>query len=178
MCILSRAAWLALMGMSIAAPSVAQTLPSDSTATAPQHQLYRGSKIIGSDLRDPKDQKIGEIKDLMLDSQRGEVAYAVVSFSEGLGIGMKLYAVPWQVLQPSDDGKSYILHADKETIAMAPGFDKARWPDMSDRTWSADVERYWSRMVGRGFGSNRLPPGPGGIASPRPLSKEQNSSGR
>ncbi|WP_420476699.1 PRC-barrel domain-containing protein [Noviherbaspirillum sp. ST9] len=125
------------------------------TATPQQHTLYRGSRIIGTTVRDAKDRKIGQIKDLILDGGRGEVAYAVVNFGGVMGVGKKFHAIPWQALQPSDDGNYYILHADRETISQAPGFDKARWPDMTDRKWNAEIDRYWSRMVGRGPAADR-----------------------
>lgn len=121
-----------------------------SAPAAPQGQLYRSTKIIGATLRDAKDKKIGNIKDLVLDRERGEIAYAVVSFGGVLGVGRKLHAIPWQALAPSDNGRHYILHADRETINQAPGFDMARWPDMADPKWSGEIDRYWNRMVGRG----------------------------
>ncbi|HYD63666.1 MAG TPA: PRC-barrel domain-containing protein [Noviherbaspirillum sp.] len=148
-----------------AGPAAAQTAPpTGATATAPiasplQHKLYRGSRIINSNVRDPKDKKIGQIKDLILDGGRGEIAYAVVSFGGVLGVGSKLHAIPWQALEPSDDGNYYILHADRETISQAPGFDKARWPDMTDQKWHAEIDRYWSRMVGRGPAGNSISSG-------------------
>lgn len=134
------------------------------TATSPAHaaqtqRLYRGSKIIGATVRDPHDKKIGEIKDIMLDSRRGEIAYAVVNFGGVMGVGSKYHAIPWQALTPGDDGRYYVLQADREIISQAPGFDRGRWPDMSDQRWSAEVDRYWSRMVGHGSAdANRLPP--------------------
>ncbi len=153
-------AWAAAACMAAAVPAAAQTAPpTGATASAPaatpqQHKLYRGSRIIGSNVRDPRDKKIGQIKDLILDGGRGEVAYGVVSFGGVLGVGNKFHAIPWQALQPSDDGNYYILHADRETISQAPGFDKARWPDMSDKKWRQEIDRYWSRMVGKGSGGN------------------------
>ena len=122
--------------------------------------LYRGSKIIGSAVRDPRDRRIGEIKDILLDGRRGEIAYAVVSFGGMGSAGEKYHPIPWRALEPSDDGKYYVLHADREVIVQAPGFERGKWPDLADQRWSADVDRYWSRMVGRGSpeGNNRLPP--------------------
>lgn len=120
-----------------------------------QQHVYRGSKIIGATVRDAKDKKIGEIKDLVLDSARGEVAYAVVSFGGVIGVGQKYHAIPWRVLQASDDGRYYVLHADKETLTQAPGFDKGNWPDMADSKWSADIDRYWSRRLGSGPPADR-----------------------
>jgi hypothetical protein len=139
---------------------------TESAKNAPQAQLYRGSKIIGSTVRDAKNKKIGVIKDLILDAGRGEVAYAVVSFGGVMGLGPKFHAVPWQALEPSDNLRQYVLHADRETISQAPAFDKGRWPDMSDQKWSADIDRYWSRMVGKGtFGTNKLT---SGVPNPAP----------
>jgi sporulation protein YlmC with PRC-barrel domain len=140
------------------------------------HQLYRSSKIVGSPVHDPKDKKIGEIKDLMLDSARGEIAYAVVNFGGVLGVGAKYHAVPWQALEPSDDGRYYVLYADRETITQAPGFDRSRWPDMADQRWSADIDRYWSRMVGRGpANGNRLSTDAAGSGGAAGRAGEQSS---
>ncbi len=144
---IARAVLFSVLSASLAGAAFAQG--AAPPAAAQQQALYRGTKIIGSVVRDGKDRKIGEIKDLVLDARRGEVAYAVVSFGGAMGVGHKYHAIPWQALEPGDDGRYYVLHADRETISQAPGFDKAKWPDMADRRWSADIDRYWSRMVGR-----------------------------
>lgn len=162
------------------APSIRSAKPP------PQAHLYRSSKIIGTTLRDARGKKIGNIKDLVLDRERGEIAYAVVSFGGVLGVGRKLHAIPWQALEPSDKGRHYILHADRETISQAPGFDMARWPDMADPAWSGEIDRYWSRMVGRGpLSSNKLTsgapvPGSGAPSSGRGTGprSDMQSSGR
>jgi sporulation protein YlmC with PRC-barrel domain len=169
----TKAVSLALVSLSVALPATAQTstkertgspTPSARQAARQQQDMYRGSKIIGASVRDQKDKKIGEIKDLVLDSRRGEVAYAVVSFGGVMGVGRKYHAIPWQALQPSDDGKYYVLNADKETITQAPGFDKGDWPNMADQKWSADVDRYWNRMVGRGPPDHGLSTGASGAS--------------
>lgn len=172
------------LGLALAAamPAAAQPAPpTGETATAPaatsrQHTLFRGSRIIGSNVRDPKDRKIGQIKDLILDGGRGEIAYAVVSFGGVLGVGRKYHAVPWRVLEPDDSGRFYILHADRETISLAPGFDKARWPDMADRKWGEEIERYWSRTVGsRSPSEQRLSSGAAGAPGAKaPAAPEQS----
>jgi len=170
-----KAASLSIVMLPVVLPATAQTatstkertgapIPSASQAAQQQQDMLRGSRIIGASVRDQKDRKIGEIKDLVLDGGRGEVAYAVVSFGGVMGVGKKYHAVPWQALKPGDDGKYYVLHADKETIAQAPGFDKSNWPNMADQKWSADIDRYWSRMVGRGAPDNNLSTGASGTS--------------
>lgn len=173
---LIKAASLAALAVSIAASAAAQTatteqertgapVPAADKAARQQQQMYRGSKIIGASLRNTKDSKIGEIKDLMLDGARGEIAYAVVSFDGVTGAGRKYHAIPWQTLQPAEGGRYYVLNADRETLSQAPGFDRKDWPDMADRKWSADVDRYWTRMVGRGLPDNSLSSGGGANAA-------------
>jgi hypothetical protein len=137
-----------------------------------QQELYRGSKIIGAQVRDAHNHKIGEIKDLLLDSARGELAYAVVKFTDAAP--RKLYPVPWPALVPDRSGRHYVLHADREVVGQAPGFEAMRWPDMSDQRWSDEIDRYWNRAVGRGpyvaqpGGSDKPPGAPtsGGAAAP------------
>lgn len=152
---------LATSNLYAAAPEAGTvTAPSASTAQQNKH-MYRSSKIIGTAVRDMHDRKIGEIKDLLLDSRRGAVAFAIVNFGGVLGVGSKYHAIPWQILRPSDDARYYVLQADRETISLAPSFDRGNWPDLSDERWSADVERYWSRRLGPGSAdANRLPEGP------------------
>jgi hypothetical protein len=117
-------------------------------------RMYRAGKIIGSPVRDQKDRTIGEIKDLILDSRRGEVAYAIVNFGGVTGIRTKYHAVPWQAFQAGDDGKYYVLYADQATLVKAPGFDSKTWPDLADKKWTTEVDRYWTPRVGHGTASN------------------------
>lgn len=171
----TKAASLAVLFLSVTLPATAQNatstkertgspVPSASQAAQQQQNMLRGSKVIGANVRDLKEKKIGEIKDLVFDSGRGEVAYAVVSFGGVMGVGNKYHAIPWQALKPSDDGKYYVLNADKETITQAPGFDKGNWPNMADQKWNADIDRYWSRMVGRGAPDNSVSTGASGTS--------------
>lgn len=155
-------AWAILPAQSAFAAENAPERPAATLKSAPAPRAqgpYRASKIVGADVRDQHDRKIGKIEDLILGSSRGDIAYAVVSFGGVLGVGNRYHAIPWQALQPNEDGGYYVLHADRETLNQAPGFDRGKWPDMADRSWRADVDRYWSRRVGRGLAdSNRLPP--------------------
>jgi hypothetical protein len=148
---------------------------------APQvAHLYRASRIIGVQVRDAQDRKIGEVKDLILGSERGEIAYAVIRFGSGLQVGTRYHAVPWQALEPVDDGGYYVLHADRQTISEAPGFDSGKWPDLTDREWRAEVDRYWNRMVGRGAAdNNRLSSGvSGGNSAGSSEGTENGGAGR
>ena len=94
-------------------------------------QVSRASKIIGTNVKNPDGDKLGDIKELVLDPESGQVVYVVVSFGGILGVGDKLFALPWKALHWTRDKQYYVLDVDKSTLKKAPGFDKKHWPDSS-----------------------------------------------
>lgn len=101
-------------------------------------QVSRASKIIGSVVKNPTGDKLGDIVDLVLNPDNGQVVYAVVSFGGIIGRGDKLFAIPLQALRWTADKNYYLLNMDKITLSNAPGFNKKHWPDSSD-SW--DLQR-------------------------------------
>ncbi len=72
----------------------------------------------------------------MLDMRSGKIAYAVLSSGGFLGMGNKLFAVPWNALKLDSVNKRFVLNVEKDSLKDAPGFDKGAWPDMADTTWA------------------------------------------
>jgi sporulation protein YlmC with PRC-barrel domain len=105
--------------------------------------------LIGDYVYNPAGEELGHIKDIMLDISRGRIAYAVMSFGGLLGMGDKLFAVPWRALEHHPETNSFLLDIDKERLKAAEGFDKDNWPDMTDADWGFrthefyDVRPYW-----------------------------------
>jgi hypothetical protein len=71
------------------------------------------------------------------------VAYAVLSFGGFLGIGNRLFAIPWQALKLDPVNHRFVLDVPRERLENAPGFDKDRWPDWADTTWASSVHQYY-----------------------------------
>jgi hypothetical protein len=69
----------------------------------------------------------------------------VLSYGGMLGMGGKLFAVPWSALTVDQDEKCFILDVDKRTLETAPGFDKDNWPDMADNTWGEEIYKHYGR---------------------------------
>ena len=80
---------------------------------------------------------------IMLDVERGRIAYAVLSVGGFLGLGDKLFAVPWSALKLDTDRSCFVLNVDKERLENAPGFDKDRWPSMADEQWATEIHSYY-----------------------------------
>ena len=79
----------------------------------------------------------------MIDMDSGKVAYAVLSYGGVLGMGDKLFAVPWPALTLDTANKRFTLNVQKNALKDAPGFNKDRWPAMSDRTWASGVHKFY-----------------------------------
>jgi len=109
----------------------------------PGPHLMGADTLLGNDVFNAQDEDLGDIKEIMLDMRTGRVAYAVLSFGGFLGMGEKLFAVPWAALKLDTVNKRFVLDASKERLKDAPGFDKSDWPDMADATWEKGIHDYY-----------------------------------
>lgn len=106
-------------------------------------RLMSAGSLSGNDVHNQQGDNLGDIKDIMLDMHSGHVAYAVLSFGGVLGMGEKLFAVPWNALKLDTVDKCFVLDANKDRLKNAPGFDKDNWPDMADQSWGQSIHKYY-----------------------------------
>lgn len=109
----------------------------------PGPRLMGADTLIGEDVYNATDEKLGDIKEIMIDMQQGTIAYAVLSFGGFLGLGDKFFAVPWRALTLDTVNKRFVLNIAKEKLKDAPGFDKGDWPDLADRTLTDTLHNYY-----------------------------------
>lgn len=114
-------------------------------------QRLTASSIAGDRVENPEGEDLGEIDTLMINLHTGEVEYAVIEFGAFLGIGGKLFAVPFKELKLDSEREIFILNRDKEYLKKSPGFDKTHWPETNDHSYFEDVRMYYG---------NYLPPFP------------------
>lgn len=101
--------------------------------------------LIGNDVYNLKDEVLGDIKEIMLDMRTGRVSYAVLSFGGFLGMGEKLFAVPWNALTLDTQNKRFTLSGEKDRLESAPGFDQDSWPNMADPSWAKSIHDYYGK---------------------------------
>ncbi|NEN23100.1 PRC-barrel domain containing protein [Cryomorpha ignava] len=111
--------------------------------------ILSATSIIGTPVRNDKDESIGKIEDLMINTQTGEMLYTVLSVDTGfLDMGSKYFAVPLQRYRFDTIREMMILDVPKEKLESAPGFDKDNWPTAEDEDFLKtifthyNVERY------------------------------------
>jgi sporulation protein YlmC with PRC-barrel domain len=107
--------------------------------------LVKASDMIGTHVINANHEKLGEIKEVVIDPYGGMVAYAVVSFGGVLSLGEKLFAVPFNAFKYNVKLDKYILDMAREKLETATGFDKAHWPSMADEKWNREVYRHYGQ---------------------------------
>ena len=109
----------------------------------PGPRLMGANTLIGDDVYNHNNEKLGEIKEIMLNMQSGRISYAVMSYGGFFAIGEKLFAVPWKALVLDTVNKRLTLNIDKMKLENAPGFNSDHWPDMADQTWADSIHSYY-----------------------------------
>jgi sporulation protein YlmC with PRC-barrel domain len=111
--------------------------------SGPGPALMGAHTLLGNDVYNKGNEDLGDIKEFMIDMATGQVSYAVLSYGGLMGMGDKLFAVPWAALKLDTANKRFTLDVRKEALKDAPGFDKDRWPSMSDKTWASGVHQFY-----------------------------------
>jgi sporulation protein YlmC with PRC-barrel domain len=106
-------------------------------------RVMSASTITGDAVVNANGDKLGQIEELMIDLENGRVAYAVLSFGGFLGIGDKLFAIPFEALELDSENHRFVLDVAREKLEQAPGFDKSRWPDFADPRFGQQVYGYY-----------------------------------
>lgn len=113
--------------------------------------VLTASSLKGTGIINNKGENLGELKDLMIDLLSGNIAYAVVSFGGFLGMGNKLFAMPWEAFVVDEKKEKLVANLDKEVLENAPGFDENNWPKKPTRDFISQVHShygykpYWDR---------------------------------
>lgn len=111
------------------------------TANKPKmypQETVRASELMNKTVINSKGESLGAIEDVVLDPMNGKVKYAAVSMGGFLGIGDKLFAVPWKQFECSKQDGEHVLklpNVTKENFENVKGFDQDDWPNMADKNW-------------------------------------------
>ena len=112
--------------------------------TASGHtRVIAAAKVQGTSVTNPARENLGSIRDVVLDKYDGTVRYAVLQFGGFLGMGSKLFALPWELLHYDEAEDAYVLNIQKEVLQAAPGFDSDNWPDMGAVAFDTSLRRHY-----------------------------------
>lgn len=97
-----------------------------------------------ADVRSPAGEDIGKIVDLMLDTERGSVVYAVLAVGGVLGVGAKMLAIRPGDLRLDGSGRCLEVAVDTATLDAAPNVDRANLPETASAAARAGAQPHSS----------------------------------
>ena len=88
-------------------------------------EIIQSSTLVGTTVLDPQNQKLGQIKNVLLDAQAGQATFVVVE------AGQAMLVVPYQALRvsfnPTDNRQSVVLDLRQDQMATAPQIQNNQW---------------------------------------------------
>jgi len=119
---------------------------TNSAGTGQLASIGKGSKIIGMEVKNYQNEKLGKVDDLAIDLQSGRIVQVVLSVGGFLGIGDTLVAVPPGALHYDAATKVVHLDADKEKLKAAPRFESEKWDEYSQSDNVNKVYSYYGQQ--------------------------------
>jgi sporulation protein YlmC with PRC-barrel domain len=122
------------------------SMGSTSSMSGSTGNLFKVSDAIGMKVKNMQDENIGKVKDVTIDSQRGALAFGLVSF--GGAMGGKIAAVPWRAITINTDQKVASLDATTDKLDAAV-LEKGDISKLSDKQFASRVyetfgeQPYW-----------------------------------
>ena len=134
---------LVAAAIALASPVMAQEGTKKAADNIKVEKVFRHSTIKGMDVWNLDNEHVGKIDELVIDIEKGQVVYAAMSVGGFLGVGDKLFAIPWREFTMEIDEKSKFFRVDvtKEKLKAAEGFDKNAWPNVADPKWRDRIDQ-------------------------------------
>jgi sporulation protein YlmC with PRC-barrel domain len=113
---------------------------SDTRETS---RLISSEKVTDTNVENTRGDNLGHIEDVMIDKISGKVAYAILNYGSFLGIGGKLFALPWDILKYDTRRDAYVIGIPEERLKSAPSFDAGTMPNWGDRAYDKQIHDYY-----------------------------------
>lgn len=117
-------------------------------------KILTATSLIGDRVENRQGEHLGRIKDIMLDVQQGSIAYVVLQYGGFMGMGEKLFAIPFADLGLDQTQQKFMLDVDKEQLDRAPGFDKHHWPETNSHSYGKGAGSSWGGFMGANTGGS------------------------
>lgn len=118
-----------------------------ATPVAAMDHLMRAKILIGSEIRNQKDERLGKVEDIVLNPDKRDIRYILVSRGGLLGIGGKWVAIRWSDLRATEDHELYVLDVAPTALDDAPSVERRTFAKTADPEWQRSLDQYWDRVL-------------------------------
>lgn len=95
---------------------------TEPVAISETPRLIASDKVEGTRVYNRQGERLGSIRNFMVNKTSGRVEYAVLEFGGILGIGSEFYPLPWDLLSYDEQLGGYAVAIDKDKLEGAPRY--------------------------------------------------------
>ena len=118
---------------------------SATEQTTAMATLLAASEIKGAKVKNFQNQEVGDIDELLIDPETGQVRFSVLSVGGFLGLGSTRVAVPWAAFEiVTERGKTaYRLDVTKERLEKAPRVEGKNYERLFPADAAEPIYVFW-----------------------------------
>ena len=106
-------------------------------------KLEKANKVIGMEVKNTQDEKLGKVKDLAIDLQNGHIVEVIVGSGGVFGVDEQVLAVPPGQFTCDAPSKTLRLNVDKARFKAGPTFSMSNWKAGVRETDVTQVYQYY-----------------------------------
>lgn len=115
--------------------------------------LVRASTLLDYNVSNLNGDNIGEIEDMLIDVENGNILFATLEYGGFLDIGDSEVPVPLSALNWVGENE-LTLNIDEQQLENLPNIDD-NWPNVADATWNDEVVNFWNDQgIDPGYGAS------------------------
>ena len=108
------------------------------------NRAFRADELIGTEVRNPQNEVLGAVTDLVVAPQTGAIAYLIIAQGGFFGFDEQYVPVPWAIFKVTPNGNLLVLSATKGNMDTAPQVGKDQFSaGGSFEQESQKVDKYW-----------------------------------
>jgi sporulation protein YlmC with PRC-barrel domain len=115
-----------------------------------QNISFNSDQLVGTEVRNPKGEKLGSVHDIVTSPQTGKIAYLVIGRGGVFGLDEKYVPVPWEDFKVTPNVSLLVLTATPDAMKGAPEIRSNQLDNNADfEGISQKVDAYWKTSLSR-----------------------------